>query len=61
MVLLVILTISPGDATSVGYAHRHVQMNLYHVVGVTHGFIGDALTRLEVEEHVRHTFMSRIH
>ena len=35
----------------VGYVQRHDQMNLYHVVGVTHGYIGDAPTQLRVEEH----------
>ena len=34
-------------------------MNLYHVVGVNHGYIGDAPTLLKVEERVRRTFMSR--
>ena len=31
-------------------------MNLYHVVGVTPGYIGDARTQLRVEEHVHHIF-----
>ena len=37
-----------------GYAPQQSQMNLYHVAGATHGYIGDAPTQLKVEEHVLH-------
>ena len=53
------LTLSPGDgARCQAMSNRHDQMNLYHVVGVNHGYIGGAPTQLKVEEHARHTFMS---
>ena len=40
---------------------QHESVNLYHVVGVIHGFIGGALTQLRVVEHVHHIFMSLTH
>ena len=39
-----------------GYAHMHVHMNLYLVVGVILGYIGDAPTLLKVEELVHLIF-----
>ena len=49
-----------GRTLDVDCVPQHEQVNLYRVVGVTHGYIGDALTQLRVAEHVHHISMSQI-